>query len=102
MHTIYIGNDGTNVDLKPYTGSTLYQFPYDGYVTVNSGTGVTVGKYIRVAIRSRQGFNVAHVYMVVQGPYQIESVFVRKGMQALFAGSDATNNYSVTYYPLTD
>lgn len=100
-HKIYNKNGNTSVDLKPYnTDANMYVFPNDGYVTVNSGTGITAGTYIRLAIRSQDGYNIGYIYMIVQGAYQISSLFVRKGTKALFAGSNATNAYSVTYYPL--
>ena len=40
--------------------------------------------------------------MYVNGSYQIESVFVKKGMKGFFVGSTATNSYSIKYLPLVN
>lgn len=97
----YNKNSGHGVDLTPYnTDNNMYTFPCDGYVTVNSGTGVTANSYIRLVVRSNDGYNIGYIYMIVLQAYQISSLFVKKGTKVLFAGTNATNNYSVTFSPL--
>ena len=97
----YNKNSGHSVDLRPYnTDNNMYTFPCDGYVTVNSGTGVTANSYIRLVVRSNDGYNIGYIYMIVLQAYQISSLFVKKGTKALFSGTNATNNYSVTFSPL--
>ena len=97
-HKIY-NRGGTDVDIKSYTTSA-YTIPYDGYVSVNSGSGISAGTHIWVVIKDIDNKNIAYIYMAVAQAYQIQSTFVRKGMKVQVTNVTATNNYSITYTPL--
>lgn len=89
------------IDIKGYNSSTnYYVFPEDGYVTVNSGSGATADTYIRYVTKTSDGANAALNYMNVTGSYQAQSLFVKRGMYGFLQGTNATNQYEITYVPL--
>lgn len=89
------------VDIKGYNSSSnFYLFPSDGYVAVDSGAGATAGTYIRFICKASNGTNAVLNYMNVTGSYQVQSVFVKKGMYGFLQGTNATNDYSITFTPL--
>ena len=70
--------DGT-VDISSYNSSSnRYTFPCDGYVVLSSEA--TSSGVIRAVITDPMGNQIAKMYMNVTNSYQIESLFVKKGM----------------------
>jgi hypothetical protein len=91
-------NAGTIVDLSTYNSSAnRYTFPYDGYVVLDGDTSAS--GYIRVVIRSQSGRTSADMYMNITGSYQIQSVFVKKGMR-VYIQSNTASNATIKYFPL--
>jgi len=101
VETLKNSSSSGAVDIKSYnTSSNVYVFPSDGYVCVDSGGGATAGTYIRFAIRAANGTSTGGIYMNVTGSYQVQSVFVKKGMYGFLAQVNATNDYTVNFIPL--
>ena len=70
---------GVAVDLSSYNDTNnRYTFPYDGYVVLNSNN-VTSGQ-IWAVIKGALNTDGPYLYMNITGQYQINSVFVKKGM----------------------
>ena len=89
---------GTSINLSNYTDSNhKYTFPYDGYVVLDSGSDTT--GYIRVIVASASSRCQPYCYMNIIGKYQMQSMFVKKGMQAYVLSK--TGGYA-TYYPLNE
>lgn len=88
---------GSEVDITNYT-SDPFVFPHDGYVMVSSGESSS--GIIRVAINSKSDGVKPYIYMNVTGVYQIQSLFVKKGMMAHVVGN-TTSGGRVYYWPLT-
>ena len=87
---------GSSVDLSHCTQSNQYVFPQDGYVSVGSER-VDSG-YIRVVVMGK-GNIAGYLYLNISGHYQIQSLFVRKGMSAYVYENNTTGTL-ITYRPL--
>ena len=89
--------NGTD-DITATTYDTAYVCPCDGYLMVSSNTDST--GTIRVVIADAiSNESVGFVYMNVTGQYQIEMVFLRKGLKVYI--SQATTNSVVRFKKLT-
>jgi len=87
------------VQLNNYTDqSNSFVLPYDGYIRINGGN--TDSGYVRVVIRSPSGNVQPYMYMNVTGVYQIQSMFVKKGMRVYVLENTAQSS-TITYFPLT-
>lgn len=96
----YIGRNksGTAIDITSYAStSNMFKIPCDGYVVITSGSS-TSGK-VRAVIRGSNMTNIAFMYMNITNDYQIQSLFVKKGMYA-YLQENSTINGSASFYPL--
>ena len=92
--------DGNQVvQLNNYTDPlNPFVLPYDGYISLNGGSSGT--GYIRVVVRSPSGEVQPYMYMNVTGAFQVQSMFVKKGMKVYVLGNTVQSS-TITYYPLT-
>ena len=88
-------SDGS-VDLSEYT-SAYYTCPSDGYLVVNSNSSTT--GVIRAKVSDTNNTAIAYAYMTVVGDYQVQSVFVKKGMK-LNVSLNNTNDGSIVFNKL--
>lgn len=67
------------VDITSYaTLSNTYTFPADGYVSASSEQAQTGS--IQIPIRGNNGKPAGGIYMNITARYQVQSMYVRKGM----------------------
>lgn len=87
---------GSTVNLRNYSSSSLYTFPYDGFVKLTSfGSGTET----YVALYDARGNGIGSEYCYgLGGGADVELVFVKKGMKA-YAYSGTSNNTAI-FYPL--
>lgn len=90
-------NSSGGIDMGSYTDANPYIPTTDGYVMMSSETGNS--GIIRCAIRFANGTQGPYMYMNVTGSYQIQSVFVKKGMR-IGVVSNTTSAGFVKFYPL--
>ena len=91
---------GTRIDLKNYRYDiNPYTTPCDGYAWVDSDTSNS--GYIRLIVQDPNGNILASLYMNVIEIFQVDSIFVRKGMKLSFYGSNiAGTSYNIWFYGL--
>ena len=107
MHPLTTTNSRVNanhgasaVSLKGYTStSNMYTFPADGYVFVSSES-VASGAIRVVIAPADAGWGLASIYMNITATYQIQSMYVKKGMNCYVTQcpSGAAVNYSALTY----
>lgn len=90
-------NSSGGIDMGSYTDANPYIPTTDGYVMMSSETSNS--GIIRCAIRFANGTQGPYMYMNVTGSYQIQSVFVKKGMR-IGVVSNTTSTGFVKFYPL--
>lgn len=90
-------NSSGGIDMGSYTDANPYIPTTDGYVMMSSETSNS--GVIRCAIRFANGTQGPYIYMNVHGQYQINSVFVKKGMR-IGVVANTTSAGFVKFYPL--
>ncbi len=81
-------NKHSEVDISSYTsGSNPYIFERDGYVEI--GSEQKSSGNVRVVINGANNSLVTHLYMNITGNYQVDSLFVRKGMRCWIASQES-------------
>ena len=88
---------GERTDITSYTSADRFKIPCDGYVVISSETS-TSGK-IYLVVGGQSTGNIAFLYMHVAGTYQMQSLFVKKGLRCYLSEKTATAG-KAWFYPL--
>lgn len=86
------------VDLTPYTSSNRYIFPTDGYLFVSSEARES--GIIQVPVTASDDGMIAGIYMNITGTYQIDSLYVKKGMKCFI--QDRSDGTVVRFHSLAE
>lgn len=92
-------NDGgISVDISAYTSSNPYSATHDGYVVVSSERS-TSGVIQVFTKGANNNLSLGSIGMNVTGLYQIESMYVRKGMR-VYVNSNTASGSTVLFIPI--